>query len=164
MPRLDQHCVPFKHCVAWRSVPEHIHMVLSPPSSGEALAAPVAPRPGPGARGPREAPRGRRRCPRPGSPVPPWRGRRLCVRPGSPQSAPARGGLAALLISGRVSEARRTCGVGAHAGAGGSAEEEEERAGRAALRKEVEEAAGVLPPPRPPRRRRPGCSCKAGRQ
>lgn len=58
--------------------------------------------------GPREAPRGRRRYPRPGSPVPPWRGRRLCVRPGSPRSAPARGGLAALLAGGRVSEARRT--------------------------------------------------------
>lgn len=37
-----------------------------PPSSGAALEAPVAPRRGPGARGPREAPRGRRRCPRPG--------------------------------------------------------------------------------------------------
>lgn len=39
---------------------------------------------------------------------PPWRGRRLCVRPGSPRGAPARGGLAALLTGGRVSEARRT--------------------------------------------------------
>lgn len=95
-------------CVAWRSAPEHIHMVLSPPSSGAAQAAPAAPRRGPGARGPREAPRGRRRCPRLGSPVPPWRGWRLCVRRGSPPKAPARGGLAALLTSGRVSEARRT--------------------------------------------------------
>lgn len=95
-------------CVAWRSVPEHIHMVLSPPSSGAAQAAPAAPRRGPGARGPREAPRGRRRCPRLGSPVPPWRGWRLCVRRGSPPNAPARGGLAALLTSGRVWEARRT--------------------------------------------------------
>lgn len=66
-------------CVAWRSAPEHIHMVLSPPSSGAAQAAPAAPRRGPGARGPREAPRGRRRCPRPGSPVPPWLARAVAL-------------------------------------------------------------------------------------
>lgn len=99
-------------CVAWRSAPEHIHMVLSLPSSGAAQAAPAAPRRGPGARGPREAPRGRRRCPRPGSPVSPWLARAvaLCApgesseRSGSRRSrcAPGR------REGGRVSEARRT--------------------------------------------------------
>ncbi|MEJ1286726.1 hypothetical protein NN561_017735 [Cricetulus griseus] len=66
-------------CVAWLSAPEHIHMVLSPPSSGAAQAATAAPRRGPGARGPREAPRGRRRCPRPGSPVPSWLARAVAL-------------------------------------------------------------------------------------
>lgn len=107
IPRLRASPVAYLRGVAWRSAPEHIHMVLSPPSSGAAQAAPAAPRRGPGARGPCEAPRGRRRYPRPGSAVPPWRGWRLCVRPGCPRNAPAGGGLAALLTSGRVSEARR---------------------------------------------------------
>lgn len=39
--------------------------------------------------------------------LPGWRGRWLCVRPGSPQSAPALGGLAALLAGGRAGGSRR---------------------------------------------------------
>lgn len=56
--------------------PEPIHMVFSPPSSGAAEAAPVAPRRAREPVGLRERRGGGAWCPRPGGRIPPWRGRR----------------------------------------------------------------------------------------